>query len=348
MPTPQTLVASCARIAAALVVAAPLAAPASAQQTPETLGTFLRDNIGLSREQVAAMERGDVVVKAVPSANDRDVTVFGIVSINISRSRYIADHTDIRRSLGSATRPQFGVFSDPPVAADLAALVVARDEAAALANCKPGDCSMKLPIEDIRTLRERIRWSSPYVAEDVSAYARERLLEYLVDYRARGDAAMAIFADRGNVSARAAFVDMLGDSPYVFQRAPSVARYLTAYPAAKLPDATEVFYWAQETLPRLRPIITITHQVVLSPPELPATTVIASKQIYANHYFEAGVEVTAVSDRATGSYLLTLRRYRFDNLPAGPLNVKGRATDALSEQLAQDLRRAKSEAERPR
>jgi hypothetical protein len=318
---------------------------ASAQQTPAALVTFLRDNMGLAREQLAAMERGDVVVKVLPSTNDRDITVFGVVAIGVTRTSYIAGVTDFRRSLVAPTRPQFGIFSDPPVAADLRTLVVSKDEATDLASCKPGDCSMKLPIGDMNTLRERMHWSSPGVAEDVSAYARQRFLDYVIDYRARGDAAMAVFADRGNVSARAAFADMLGDSPYLFQKAPSVARYLTEYPASKLAGATEVFYWAQENLPRLRPIITITHQIVFSPPELSTTTIIASKQIYANHYFEAGVDVTAVSDRSTGSYLLTLRRYRFDNLPGGLLNIKGRATDALRDQLRQDMRRAKSEAE---
>jgi hypothetical protein len=161
---------------------------------------------------------------------------------------------------------------------------------------------------------------------------------------------MAIFADRGNVSASAAFAQILGDSPLVYQRVPSVARYLTAYPRAKLPGATEVFYWSEDELPRLRPIVSITHQIVLTPPELTQSTIIAAKQIYANHYFEAGFDVTSVSDRPLpggkkGSYLVTLRRFRFDNLPGGLLNIRGKAINALREQLLSDLKRYKTNAE---
>jgi hypothetical protein len=68
-------------------------------------------------------------------------------------------------------------------------------------------------------------------------------------------------------------------------------------------------------------------------------TLAAAKQIYANHYFEAAVDLTAVVDRNPGAYLVVLRRYRFDNLPGGILNIRGRAINALRDQLTLDLRR---------
>ena len=73
-------------------------------------------------------------------------------------------------------------------------------------------------------------------------------------------------------------------------------------------------------------------------------TVVAAKQIYANHYFETALDFTCAIDRPVeagrpGLYLLTLRRYRFDNLPGGILNIRGRAINALRDQLALDLRR---------
>ncbi|HYV97577.1 MAG TPA: hypothetical protein VE967_09000, partial [Gemmatimonadaceae bacterium] len=231
---------------------------AQAQQPSAALATYLRDNIGFTPAQIAAMERGEVVVKVLPSTNDRDVVVFGIVTAPVSRAAYVAIAKNFRTSLAGPNRPQLGIFSDPPVAADLQSLVVSKDEAADLEKCKPGDCAMKLPLADMRTLHAQIRWASPTLSADVSAFARKRFLEYATDYRQRGDAAMAVFADRGNVSARAAFADILDDSPYVYQHVPSVTQYLIAYPRGRLPDATEVLYWSQDILPRLRPIISIT------------------------------------------------------------------------------------------
>jgi len=85
--------------------------------------------------------------------------------------------------------------------------------------------------------------------------------------------------------------------------------------------------------------LSVTHLVVYAPPELPSVTLVARKQIYANHYFETAVDLTCVIDRDPGSYLLVLRRFRFDNLPGGILNIRGRAIGALRDQLALDLRR---------
>ncbi len=121
---------------------------------------------------------------------------------------------------------------------------------------------------------------------------------------------------------------------------PSLRSYFTSYPHGALPaGAAEVFFWSEDVMPRLRPILSVTHLVVFTPPELPGMTLAASKQIYANHYFEAAVDLTAVVDRDPGIYVVVLRRYRFDNLPGGILNIRGRAIGALRDQLTLDLRR---------
>ena len=99
---------------------------------------------------------------------------------------------------------------------------------------------------------------------------------------------------------------------------------------------------------RLRPILSVTHAVVYTPPEMSGTTIVASKQIYANHYFEAALEVLNVIDREVSGepasiYLVVDRRFRFDNLPRGGiLNIRGRAVNGLRDQLVTDLQREKA------
>jgi hypothetical protein len=101
-------------------------------------------------------------------------------------------------------------------------------------------------------------------------------------------------------------------------------------------------------------VLRITHQSIYSPPELPGTTMIAAKQIYADHYFEAGLELLGVVDRgvaaagseAPGITLVADRRYRFDNLPSGGLlNIRGRVTNGLRDNALADLQRLKRETE---
>ena len=101
-------------------------------------------------------------------------------------------------------------------------------------------------------------------------------------------------------------------------------------------------------MPRLRPILSLTHLVIYTPPELPGITLVAAKQIYANHYFETAIELTCAVERGSGIYLLVLRRFRFDNLPGGILNIRGKAIGALRDQLVLDLKRAQTTSEQAR
>ena len=80
-------------------------------------------------------------------------------------------------------------------------------------------------------------------------------------------------------------------------------------------------------------------------------TVAVTRQIYADHYFEGMLDERIIVDRhdavrGDGIYLMLLRQYRFDNLPGGVLNIRGRARSALQERVEADLRRAQAAAPR--
>lgn len=100
----------------------------------------------------------------------------------------------------------------------------------------------------------------------------------------------------------------------------------------------------------MKPVLKIAHQVVYSPAELPGGTLVASKLIYANHYFEAGLETLVAMDRPgapeeAGITLMLMRRYRFDQLPGGLLNIRGRVSNAVRDLAQADLTRLKAEYE---
>ena len=318
-------------------------------EPPAALVKFLRESIVLTADQLAAATRGETVVKVLDTRERRDIAVFGITTIAVSREAYVARVRDARNWLRTPTRSRFGIFSTPATPADVQAFTVGQRDADEMKDCKPGDCVVKLPATDMRRIHAAIDWSARDVPGLVSAYGRRRLLEYIADYRARGDSAMAIYDDRGNVHASDAFAALLAESPYVYQTVPSLQRYLASYPRATLADASEILFWSEDVLPHLRPILSVTHQVVFTPPELPGMTLIAAKQIYADHYFEAAVDLTCIVDGVgregrPASYLLIFRRYRFDNMPGGLLNIRGKAVGALRDQMLADLEREKTSA----
>src|SRR5690349_14311455 len=252
-------------------------------QRPPQLTQFLQQSIGFDAEQLGAVERGEAVVKVIEARDRRDVVVFGIITLPVPREQYVRALRDFPTSLHTPNRTQLGIFSNPATETDVAAVTINPRDVADMKNCKPGDCVVKLPATDMRRIHDETNWSAPAaeVQAQLSAYARRRLVEYVTDYRRRGDSAMAIYDDRGNLNVRSseAFGAQLAESPYVYQTVPSLQRYLADYPRGTLPDgAAEIVFWSEDVMPRLRPILSVTHLVVYTPPELPGMTLAVSKQ----------------------------------------------------------------------
>ena len=174
--------------------------------------------------------------------------------------------------------------------------MVDRKDVADARNCRPGDCDFKLPAVEIQRLRTVIDWSAPDPGPQADAYLRRRLVEYVTAYRARGDSAMVIYEDRTPVRASDAFGDLLAQSPWVYQYVPALHTYLTRYPRERLDGVVDAVYWSVDALPDLRPILSVNHVAVYAPPGAPFSLA-AVKQVYANHYFEAGFDLIALVDR---------------------------------------------------
>jgi hypothetical protein len=328
-------------------------ASAVAAQQPPRLTQFLREAIRLDAAQMAAVERGEPVAKTLDVENQRDVAIFGIIATNAPREELAGKLKDFRSSLATPTRVRYGLFSDPAVAADVRGVVIDAGDADDARKCRPGDCTFKLAGGEMEKIRKEIDWSAKDMQAQLSAYAQRRLVEYVTDYRARGDSALASYDDRGGVTPGATFKALLAQSPYVYQFAPDVASYLLNYPRETLDGATEAMFWSEDQLPRLRRTLNVNHVVVYDPPGT-MMTLVAVKQIYAKHYFEGAFDLLSVIDRdpaggTPGSYLIVLRRYRFDNLPSGGLlNIRGRVLNSLRDKMTADLAREKARAENGR
>lgn len=340
------------QLAAAIVAACGVvcAAPAAGQVASAAVAVQ-RHGVRLDSAESAAVERGETVLRVLATHDQRDVAVLGIVRVNVSRDVYLRRVQDFRSWLRTPTRTRLGVFSDPAVAADVEDVQVTSQDAKELRQCKPGDCSTKLPATAMQRLQDVIDWNANDVHARITALAKRRMVEFVEEYRDRGNASMPVYDDRPTIRASDAFVAVLAQSTYLNQVAPAVVNYLKTYPRGRPGGVADVLYWSEDAVPRLRPILSVTHAVVYTPPELSGATVVASKQIYANHYFEAALEVLSVLDRESdgappATYLVMERRFRFDNLPQGVLNIRGRAVNGLRDQLRDELAREKVASER--
>ena len=138
--------------------------------------------------------------------------------------------------------------------------------------------------------------------------------EYVTRYLKGGNDSLAVYRD----SSRPTFVaqefrSMVDSMPELTTYMPDVRKSLLEYPKSGLPGATDLLYW-QETEFGLKPTIRISHLTVREGPD---DAVVASKMLYASHYFWTGLEVRALvsdSSRGPGFWFVTVNRSRSDGL----------------------------------
>jgi hypothetical protein len=338
-------------VAAGAGGAAVAAGRAGAQTPLPPLPSFLGKPIVLSAAELAAVGRGEPVIQVLDARDPRVVAAFGIVAIGVSRTFFVNRLSDVAQSLRSAGRTQFGVFGTPATPADAASLVVSPGDVSALRRCRPGSCEFKLAASEMAQLHTMVDKPGAAAADEVSRYARRRVADYVNAYRERGDVAMTVYDDYGTAAVRAseAFASLLAGTTYLSQYAPPLQQHL-AGPARRKPEgATEVIYWTRDETPGMRATLSINQLTVYTPPERPQLTIAATKQLFANHYFEGAFDMLAVAGRTDvprgeGVYLLLLRQDRFDHLPSGGLlNIRGRVTGRLRERTEAELRRLRTE-----
>src|SRR2546426_4499181 len=62
---------------------------------------------------------------------------------------------DFPTSLRTPNRTQLGIFSNPATESDVAAVTFNSRDVGDMKNCKPGDCVVKLPATDMRSIHKR-------------------------------------------------------------------------------------------------------------------------------------------------------------------------------------------------
>ena len=339
----QTLVTVVALLTLGIAPAR-VAGQTPAQSTPPWPERYLQ-SLGLGAAQLRAAAGGQVVVKLLNTEDNRDVAVFGMIAVPASRDAVVARALDVQGFI--ATRAsRSGVFGNPPSAADVRDLAFDRSEYRDLRKCRPGDCDFKLSASVMRSFVDSVNWSAPNAKAQADERLRSAMLHLIADYRSRGNAALLTYDDGPSVHSGDAFDAVLAQAaPTLSEYASGLDRYLTTYPSGRPDGAHDFVSWSEQRLARMRPTLMVNHVVVAAPPT--GTAFVARKLIYASHFFEAGLELLAIMETgaagtAPATYLITVRRFRFDYLPGGILNVRGRVRSHLVDATRADLLRERA------
>lgn len=330
----------------------------AAQGMPPSLVEFLRTTARFTLEEVASVDRGDPVVKVLATSDVREVALIAAIGIAAPRALSAEQAAALPPAGPKPVRigTDFGRFGNPALPADVSGFVLPHNDVQELFRCQPGSCNVKLPGQAMSEMRAALRQAPDSADLLANDWIRRRMVEYVNGYRARGTKALVVYEDRMPATAAEQVWDaMRSRSPFVYQYAPALDHYLQSYPEGR-PEGQlrETIFWALGNLPNLRRVLSITHQVVYSPPEPSDVTFIALRQLYSDHYLDGAFALIAVIDRAngaaadpTGSYLVALHRLHFDNLPSGGLiDIRAKVVDELRNRTREFLRQIRQSSER--
>ena len=295
-----------------------MAGPAEPTQTstalPPRLETYVTGTVKLSAEERRKLALGGPVTKLLATDASAETGVFGAIWISAPMQVYITALKDIENFERGGGFKITKLINTPPRLEDFAELHLPAEDVEDLRSCRVGDCELKLGEEALQRFRAGINWKSPTAGADADALMRELALRYVDEYLKGGNERLAVYRDRKRPTFVAReFRDMVDRMPELTTYMPDMRRYLLEFPNATLPAVTSFLYW-QETEFGLKPTIRVSHVVIR---QGPGDATIASKMLYATHYFWTGLELRALlqdPSRGSGFWFITVSRSRSDGL----------------------------------
>jgi hypothetical protein len=200
----------------------------------------------------------------------------------------------------------------------LAPLTLDDSDLEAVRECRPGHCGLKLSSVEIRMLRSAAAAAGAEWKPALQTAFRDMVLARVRTYAVHGHSGLSIYADRKRPrSPGSAFAGLVGRTPFLAARAPSVAGHLLGSDEGDSgADGESYLYWSKERLGG-KSVISATEVTIFRGDGATMPEVLMfGKQIFATHYLDACLGVTGlVRDRQTArSYLVYMHRSEVDLL----------------------------------
>jgi hypothetical protein len=287
---------------------------------------ILREKIAFDETDFAALQQGETVVKLLPPQDKREVAVSGLVSLQVPAEVFLQS---FRESMIRKSNPailEIGSFSSTPTLDDLRDLTIENRDLDDLKECVVGDCRLKLSARMIERFQKEVDWQAPDYRRQATQLLKRMLLDYVRDYRSRGDLALIEYNDKPK-EVRLADEQhaLMNASGYVNNFLNKFPQYLKGLPTSELRIVENAIVWSKIKF-GLKPVFVINHIMVYKrEQETGPQILIASKQIYANHYFDSSLALTAfvnIPGANPASYLFYENRSRADGLQGAFSTIK--------------------------
>lgn len=281
----------------------------------------------------SALQLNQPVVRSIPTADKAEIAVSGLVNIRAAADEFLRSYRESMTRKSNAAILEIGAFGGQPSLADLETLTLESRDIEDLKECVVGECKIKLSAAMIERFRKEIDWNAADCAVQVTNMFRQMLLEYVKDYRARGEAALIEYNDKRDEV-------RLANEQRALDAAPGYVNEFINDKKAGLQLLEDTLVWSKIKF-GLKPVIAINHiQIYKRNSNVGPQVLISSKQIYANHYFNASLALTAFVHTSESAYLVYENRSRADGLegPFGKIKrgvVEKKAVEGLRAILEQ-------------
>src|ERR1044072_3123749 len=144
----------------------------------------------------AALQLNHPVVRSIPTSNKAEIAVSGLVNIRAAADEFLRSYRESITSKSNAAILEIGSFGREPSLADLETLTLEAEDIEDLKECVVGECQVKLSAAMIERFRKEINWDAADYSAKVTGLFRQMMLEYVKDYRTRGEAALIQYNDK--------------------------------------------------------------------------------------------------------------------------------------------------------
>lgn len=277
---------------------------------------FLSMTFELSRADIARLDAGHVFSHTLDTIHGREVATLGIVRIATPPEEYVRRATDIVTFKRTEDVFEIGKFSDRPSLRDVASLSLDEGDVRRLQSCRIDDCDVRMSADLIQQFASAVDWRAADAGQRANTVMRRVLIDYVTRYLEVGPDALMEYADaRPRLNVRDEFASLVDADRITWPHVGDLRRHLLQFPQGAA-GATDFIYWSKERV-HTRPVISATHVVIMPmPDDSMVRYAIASKQIYAMHYFDASLGLTLlVRDETAASpttFVIYLNRSRID------------------------------------
>jgi len=265
-----------------------------------------------------ATDSGQPVVRLLPAQDKQEVAVCGLVYLQVPPETFLQSFRESMVRKSDSAILEIGRFSNVPTIDDLQSLTLEPRDIDDLKTCVAGDCKVKLSAGMMQRFQNEIDWTAPNYHSQVTLLFKNMLLDYVRQYLWQGDAALIEYNDKPKRIRLADQTQSLIDGSTFGQSIPRNLPAESKQLSESGPSVVEnALVWSKIKF-GLKPVIAINHIVVYKQEQTTGPQVlVVSKQIYANHYFDASLAVTAFGknpNENSESYLFYENRSRVDGL----------------------------------